>query len=154
MFSTVAEIAVRADAARVYEHGWQSWSPTGTYPVTGKATIGGQPAQGVLITFEPVDPTTGQSAQGQVDDQGMYKLFTGAEGHEGAKPGKYKVVLKQVSSPTIYEPGKAPAASGGVPGVPPNTFPDEWASAQSTPKEVEVKAETNDIPIEVPARSG
>lgn len=32
-FSIVAEIPVDVPAARVYEHGWQSWSPTGWYPV-------------------------------------------------------------------------------------------------------------------------
>ncbi|HZN76363.1 MAG TPA: glycoside hydrolase family 36 protein [Micromonosporaceae bacterium] len=34
MFETVAELSVDADRAQVYEHGWQSWSPASSYPVT------------------------------------------------------------------------------------------------------------------------
>lgn len=30
-FTTVAEVAVDPAAARLYEHGWQSWTPSGTY---------------------------------------------------------------------------------------------------------------------------
>ncbi|MFI0444005.1 glycoside hydrolase family 36 protein [Actinomadura sp. 6N118] len=30
----IAEVPVDADRGRVYEHGWQSWSPSATYPVT------------------------------------------------------------------------------------------------------------------------
>jgi alpha-galactosidase len=33
-FKSVDEVAVDAGTARVHEHGWQSWSPTHTYPVT------------------------------------------------------------------------------------------------------------------------
>lgn len=35
-FSPVTTVACDPDAARVYEHGWQSWSPSGVYP--GNAT--------------------------------------------------------------------------------------------------------------------
>lgn len=28
----IAEIEIAPDTARIYEHGWQSWSPSGTYP--------------------------------------------------------------------------------------------------------------------------
>jgi len=34
LFETVAELSVDADRAQVYEHGWQSWSPASSYPVT------------------------------------------------------------------------------------------------------------------------
>jgi alpha-galactosidase len=34
LFDTVAELSVDAERAQVYEHGWQSWSPAGSYPVT------------------------------------------------------------------------------------------------------------------------
>jgi alpha-galactosidase len=34
VFSHMADVPVDSDRASVYEHGWQSWSPTGTYPVT------------------------------------------------------------------------------------------------------------------------
>lgn len=35
-FSTVTELEYDAVAARVFEHGWQSWSPSGWYPLTGR----------------------------------------------------------------------------------------------------------------------
>jgi alpha-galactosidase len=34
-FTVIDELAVDSRVARVYEHGWQSWSPTTSYPVTG-----------------------------------------------------------------------------------------------------------------------
>lgn len=34
-FEEICTVAVDPDAARVYEHGWQSWSPTTTYRVDG-----------------------------------------------------------------------------------------------------------------------
>jgi len=33
-FSPIDEVDVSPERATVYEHGWQSWSPTSTYPVT------------------------------------------------------------------------------------------------------------------------
>ena len=38
-FEELASIKVDADTARVYEHGWQSWSPSGTYPVAAKSSF-------------------------------------------------------------------------------------------------------------------
>ncbi|HYN97109.1 MAG TPA: glycoside hydrolase family 36 protein [Pilimelia sp.] len=32
VFDQVAALPIDAERARVFEHGWQSWSPTGTYP--------------------------------------------------------------------------------------------------------------------------
>ena len=34
-FQVIDDFAVDHRIARVYEHGWQSWSPTTSYPVTG-----------------------------------------------------------------------------------------------------------------------
>jgi hypothetical protein len=124
-----------------------------TYPVTGKISIGGNPPSGVSVTFHPVTEGN-EAASGQVNDQGNYTLYTGIDGKQGAMPGRYKVVLTQVAgaSAATYEQGGG-AARGGIPGTPPRTFPDDWGSAQTSPKEVEVKTETNQIDIEVPARS-
>jgi alpha-galactosidase len=36
-FQVIDEVAVDAEVARVYEHGWQSWSPTTAYPL-GRAS--------------------------------------------------------------------------------------------------------------------
>ena len=42
-FSPVDEVVVDRQHARVYEHGWQSWSPTGTY---GVADTSARPSRG------------------------------------------------------------------------------------------------------------
>ncbi|MGH3648698.1 MAG: glycoside hydrolase family 36 protein [Micromonosporaceae bacterium] len=47
-FRTVDEIAADAERGRVYEHGWQSWSPTSTYPVTGAGARATSRAHGGL----------------------------------------------------------------------------------------------------------
>lgn len=40
-FTEVAEVRV-GPGATVYEHGWQSWSPSGTYPADGRSPRAGQ----------------------------------------------------------------------------------------------------------------
>jgi alpha-galactosidase len=73
VFEVVASVPVDPDRARVFEHGWQSWSPTTTYPVQAtsyrprtpvEAAMGSRhgrpgPAQGFqgegLIAVDPGD---------------------------------------------------------------------------------------------------
>ena len=38
-FEELASIKVDGGTARVYEHGWQSWSPSGSYPADVASTI-------------------------------------------------------------------------------------------------------------------
>jgi alpha-galactosidase len=47
-FQVIDELPVDGDRARVYEHGWQSWSPTTTYPVTAASH---RPADAVRRTM-------------------------------------------------------------------------------------------------------
>lgn len=67
-FRLVAEIACDPDAARVYEHGWQSWSPTDTYP--GTATSPRPVVEKADITnwraAETPPPATGFQGEGLV----------------------------------------------------------------------------------------
>lgn len=56
-FEPVAEIPVdEVDAARVYEHGWQSWSPTTTYGLRERPLRPGSTAVRVLHCRPEVDP--------------------------------------------------------------------------------------------------
>lgn len=63
-FSTVDELAVDLATARVYEHGWQSWSPTATYPVRATSA---RPAHGwqQLMRFRPEKPAPVDGFQGE-----------------------------------------------------------------------------------------
>jgi len=65
-FEELASIKIDVDAARVYEHGWQSWSPSGTYPVNIRASY--RPARAVsqIHSYRPEQPgpPTGFQAEG------------------------------------------------------------------------------------------
>jgi hypothetical protein len=119
------------------------------YPVTGKLSIGGSAPQGVSLDFHPLGSQ--QPASGVVDAQGNYTLYSGIEGKQGAEPGKFKVVLRQISGGTM-EMYQQPAS--GTASAPPKvelSFPEEWASPETSPLEVEVTSGSNKIDIEVPA---
>lgn len=117
-----------------------------TYPVTGKITIKGQPAKDIRLTFSPVDPQ-GESATGVVNADGTYSLSTGIQGAPGAIPGKYKVViaadLSKVDMSAAYSGAKGP------PQAPESPAGKEYESAQTSPKEVEVQAQSNTINIDI-----
>lgn len=114
-----------------------------TYPVTGKVTIDGKPADGLSITFNPVE-TGKDAAGGNVGADGTYTLYTGVEGKEGAQPGKYKVTLSDPSDTSYMQSG------GGDPTkIQGGRVPVEYKNSSTTPKEVEVTAGPNTINIEI-----
>jgi hypothetical protein len=120
------------------------------YPVTGKITINGQPAKGVQVSFYPQSPDQ-PIASSRVNDDGTYELRSTTENRPGAVVGKYKVVLTQVSpsgeaAASMYASG---GKRGGVPGTNAPSFPPEYGTQATSPKEVEVKAESNAINIEI-----
>ena len=86
-----------------------------TSAVTGKVTIGGQPAADVLVTFQPTDSSM-EAASGRTGADGSYTLTTGAQGKPGAMAGSYKVVLQPQSSSAVDE---AAYAGGGGQSAPP-----------------------------------
>jgi hypothetical protein len=78
-------------------------------PVTGKVTIGGQPANGGQVALIPQAEgmlPQGVMATGIIDSAGSYKITT--NGKDGAPPGQYKVA---VSPPTLPAPGGKTAES-------------------------------------------
>lgn len=112
-------------------------------PVSGKVTIGGQPApENTLVNFVPVDPAI-MAASGKVDASGDYILYSGNEGKEGAMVGKYKVYLSPDMSGSSYmEAGKPPEMSAGA-------IPEKYTKLETTDKEVEVTSGSNTINIEL-----
>lgn len=115
-----------------------------TYPVTGKLTVGGQPApENTRVNFQPLEED-GQIASGTVNAEGTYTLYTGSEGLEGAAPGKYKVYITPDASGVNYM-----ESDGGPPPNATGPFPREWTQPSTSPKEVEVTAGENKIDIEI-----
>jgi alpha-galactosidase len=64
-FEEIASIKVDADAGRVYEHGWQSWSPSGSYPVAAASSF--RPVREVSQTqsYRPGRPAPETGFQGE-----------------------------------------------------------------------------------------
>ena len=61
------------------------------YPVTGKVTFKGKPAQFAVVSFIPADTAEGRMpAAGVVDEFGEFRLLT-QKRIEGAQSGKYLV---------------------------------------------------------------
>jgi len=107
--------------------------------VTGTVTIKGQPApEGTGVTFSPVAGSAPDlmTATGRLDAQGKFQLFSGNEGTIGAKPGKYKVFLSPKPNDGAYMQGGGSAP----PKVDLGPIPKEFASPDTSPKEVEVTA--------------
>lgn len=118
-------------------------------PVKGTLTIDGQPADNVMITLSPMDAKL-SPASGQVK-AGSFTLSSGAQGTAGAAPGKYKVVLTQQASLSSEEAAAAYGGKGakGPPKAPEISFPKKYTSADTSDKEVEVKAGANDLKIDI-----
>src|SRR5690349_1555496 len=62
-FRDIAEAAAGPDAA-VFEHGWQSWSPAGTYPAAGCSPRPANPAAHIL-GYRPELPAPEGGFQGE-----------------------------------------------------------------------------------------
>jgi alpha-galactosidase len=84
-FEIVDEVPVDPAWARVYEHGWQSWSPTTTYPVVAVSWRPVRPATRVM-SYRPGRPGPERGFQGEgllaVDpgDGGKARLYATTDG--------------------------------------------------------------------------
>jgi alpha-galactosidase len=64
-FVEVASIKVDVETARVYEHGWQSWSPSGGYPVAVPASHRPVRETSVVQHYRPGRPAPARGFQGE-----------------------------------------------------------------------------------------
>jgi hypothetical protein len=113
-----------------------------TYPVQGIVRLHGQPAVLVTVHLTPVDPKKGGEASGTTDANGHFELRTySQEETDGALPGEYTVTLEE-SDPVAFKPGVAVPA-----GVKATQLPKGGVDPNMT---VEIKAEPNDLQIDVP----
>jgi hypothetical protein len=119
------------------------------YPVSGKVMVDGKPLANVGIYF--IASTGAQNFSGTTGSDGSYSLSDPQDKSGGAQPGKYKIVLQLVGedlSKGMMQAMQAPG-QGGPPKVT-TPFPTEYTAATTSPKEVEVKAESNTIDITIP----
>lgn len=129
----------------------QSGTPGPTLvPVTGVLTVGGLPVADVSVQLVPVEATTkSYISAGKTDASGKFTLVAN-NGKPGAAKGKYRVVLSKTSfssasapvgqmSPEDYKKAMGtkgpPSANKQKDALP---FPQEYAKAESSPKEVDV----------------
>jgi hypothetical protein len=112
-------------------------------PVSGTVTADGQPVQGGVVTFAPIqsEGTGGKPAVGEVGTNGTFQLGTNAAG-DGAAVGRHRVIY---SAPT---PDAAPAEEGKHAEAPPAS---PYEGLMPKEAEVEVKAGPNQIDIELVA---
>src|SRR6476659_5280430 len=99
------------------------------YPVRGKIVFaGGQPLQGGQVFFYPVGETTAKTpAFGFPGRDGSFQL-TAFKLNDGRAPGTYKVVI-------------APKEEGEPRGSNAASIPKAYQSRDTTPLQVEIKAE-------------
>lgn len=126
------------------------------HPASGKLTIGGQVPAGVQVSLFPVSGS-GPIASGNVDPvTGQFKLTTagsvGKPAGQGAVAGKYKVVLSAgggggAPSPEEVMKQYSNTGNGKSPPPPKASFPKEFGSASTSPKEVEIKPGPNTLDI-------
>lgn len=117
------------------------------YPVTGKVTVGGKPLTDCTIGFASLPGAADvRGYSSPLNQNGEYSLTDQQDGKSGAAAGKYKVTL--TLSPEAAK--KAMMSGAGQPGYSATTaFPPEYTSVETSPREVEVKAESNTINIEL-----
>jgi hypothetical protein len=118
-----------------------------TVPVEGTLNIDGQPANNIGIDFIPV-AEGGTVSSGRAEN-GKFTLAAGVQGKPGAVVGKYKIVLRDLSGggEERYKTGSSGTSS--KPNVPKLPFPEKYANAETTDKEVEVTAGGGPINIEI-----
>ena len=108
------------------------------YPVSGKVDYNGQNIKGGAVTFIPMEGSESKyNASGEIQEDGSFTLSTYIDrdnNREGAPAGKYKVTV------TWYGEG-----GGRGTFTPSNELPSQYASADETPLEAEVKPEDNNL---------
>lgn len=117
------------------------------YPASGTLLIGGQPASKVQVHFLDLEGKA-ELCSAQVDDEGKFYMYWGRDGRSGAEPGRYKLVLAQMSGSTapVYVGPDAKV----IPNISPHTFPPEFLAAETSTYDLEVLKQTNVFEIDIP----
>ena len=108
-----------------------------TYPVSGKVTLAGSPVADAAVRFAPVSPDLGiAGATAQTQSDGSFKMTIefdmGKSSKEGLPAGEYRVSVVKA---------ERPAGELSLSKPPQNTLPPKYATVESSPLTVTVKAE-------------
>lgn len=123
------------------------------FPVKGRVTVNGKPLTGctllLVISKGPVGAE--DSYVGVLNDEGKFELASGS-GKAGAPAGKYKVTFYvgaavAKNNPDAMYQAVLKGTAKDKPKEPP--FPKAYESATTSPKEVEITAESNDLLIAI-----
>ncbi len=129
--------------------------------VKGTLTQGDKPLAGISVTFTP---EKGPSSGGLTNSEGKFVLLSGS-GKKGAIAGKHKVVLSggekaataglSGDDPQKLYQQRNDSMKGGKKGAPAASkekppYPPEYADAQKSPLNYEVKEGSNDFDIAIP----
>jgi hypothetical protein len=108
-----------------------------TAKVSGKVTSGGQPVTEGNIRFTPLATggDAGMPASGKIEPDGSYTLSTYGT-NDGAVVGKHRIDYEEKVFEGTLQPGESPPAS-------------PYAGTKPNPAEVEVKAGSNTIDIDL-----
>ena len=143
----VASILIAVCAVTIVGCGGGSDLPP-AYSVTGKVTLQGAPLGDYGISFVPAK---GGDAGGSaiLGSDGSYSLMT-SDGRPGCPLGKYKIVLRPNVDPKAAQEAMKnmkPLSKGLQKEK--SKVPETFGAAATSPKEVEVKAESNVIDIAI-----
>lgn len=96
-------------------------SPEGLIPITGTATLDGEPLAGATISFLPESGTAGMGGFAITDATGNFKAQHYSQA-EGLEPGTYKVIFSKLlgSDGNPIPEGKDAADVGAVESLPPS----------------------------------
>lgn len=108
-----------------------------TYPVTGVVTLAGAPVEGAILQFTPASPDLGiAGAQATTRPDGTFdvkiELDMGKTSKQGLPPGEYKVAVTKLE----LAPGQTTLTK-----PPQNVLPPQYATTDSSPLTVTVKAD-------------
>lgn len=125
------------------------------FPVKGRVTLNGAPLTGctlVLITVQ-ADAGSDDAYTGVLNDKGEFELAS-LKGKAGAAAGKYKVTFQMPASEDVNSEASRQAAMKAMmsgAGKPPEKkkapYPDEYGTFKTSPKEVEITREANELLI-------
>jgi hypothetical protein len=108
------------------------------YPVRGQVFVGGQPAEGAIVVFHPLEPSESDAPKpsARVGADGAFILNTPRLG-TGAPAGEYRVAIAWLGDPSQRDP-----RTGDLP----LKLDPSFAAPESSPLRVRVEEGSNDIP--------
>ncbi len=125
------------------------------FPVKGRVTLNGAPLAGCKLVLIPVktDPGADDGYAGVLNEKGEFELSS-LKGKAGAAAGQYKVTFQLAAVEDVNSEASRQAAmkammSGGA-GPPEQKeapYPAEYSSYKTSPKEVEISREANELLI-------